>query len=70
MHPKQKINLIIDRINEAAEANLSLVLTAEEVKVLSEEIGDIHFVPVLSNEQIVQLVNEGKLGQPMFNKKD
>lgn len=70
MHPKQIINQIVDRINEAAAANQPLVLNAEEVKILSEEIGDLHYVPVLTNEQIVQLVKEGKLGQKMVDKKD
>lgn len=63
MHPKQIMNQIVDRINEAAAANQPLVLDAEEVKILAEEIGDLHFVPVLTNEQIVQLCKEGKLGQ-------
>lgn len=70
MHPKQIMNQIVDRINEAAAANQPLVLGVEEVKILAEEIGDLHFVPVLTNEQIVQLCKEGKLGQPMVNKKD
>lgn len=70
MHPKQIMNQIVDRINEAAAADQPLVLNAEEVKILSEEIGDLHYVPVLTNEQIVQLVKEGKLGQKMVDKKD
>ena len=70
MHPKQIMNQIVDRINEAAAANQPLVLDAEEVKILAEEIGDLHFVPVLTNEQIVQLCKEGKLGQPIVNKLD
>lgn len=70
MHPKQIMNQIVDRINEAAAANQPLVLDAEEVKILAEEIGDLHFVPVLTNEQIVQLCKEGKLGQKMVDKKD
>ena len=67
MHPKQIMNQIIDRINEAAAANQPLVLDAEEVKILAEEIGDLHFVPVLTNEQIVQLCKEGKLGQKIVD---
>lgn len=67
MHPKQIMNQIIDRINEAAESNQSLVLDADEVKILAEEIGDLHFVPVLTNEQIVQLCKEGKLGQKIVD---
>ena len=67
MHPKQIMNQIVDRINEAAAANHPLVLGAEEVKILAEEIGDLHFVPVLTNEQIVQLCKEGKLGQKIVD---
>ncbi|MFH7767498.1 hypothetical protein [Acinetobacter sp. BSP-28] len=67
MHPKQIMNQIVDRINEAAESNQSLVLDADEVKILAEEIGDLHFVPVLTNEQIVQLCKEGKLGQKIVD---
>ncbi|NAR50140.1 hypothetical protein GPS59_16750 [Acinetobacter haemolyticus] len=64
------INKIIHKINEAAANNESLTLSAEEVKVVSEDLGDQYFVPVLTNEQIVQLCEDGKLGQPMFSKKN
>ncbi|EXF96823.1 hypothetical protein J711_3964 [Acinetobacter baumannii 1552389] len=47
-----------------------MVLTAEEVKILSKDIGDKVFIPVLTNEQVVQLVKEGKLGQKINNTKD
>ncbi len=67
MHQKQIFNQIVDRINEAAAANQPLVLGSEEVKILAEEIGDLHFVPVLTNEQIVQLCKEGKLGQKIVD---
>lgn len=60
---KLPINLIIARVNEAAKNNEALVLTAEEIKILSKDIGDKVFIPVLTNEQVVQLVKEGKLGQ-------
>ena len=70
MHPKQIMNQIIERINSAAADNESLTLSPEEVKILSEEIGDLHFIPVLTNEQLIQLCNEGKLGQKMVDKKD
>lgn len=63
------INQIIDRINDAAANNEAIVLTAEEVKILSKDIGKTYFVPVLTNKQIVQLCEEGKLGKPMFPKK-
>ena len=62
------INQIITRINDAAANNEAMVLTAEEVKILSKDIGETYFVPVLTNEQIVQLCKEGKLGKPMFSK--
>ena len=63
------INQVISRINEAAANNEAMLLTAEEVKILSKDIGETYFVPVLTNEQIVQLCEEGKLGKPMFPKK-
>ena len=63
------INQIITRINDAAANNEAIVLTAEEVKILSKDIGETYFIPVLTNEQIVQLCEEGKLGQPMLPKK-
>ena len=69
MHPQQIMNQIIERINKASAANEPLTLNPEEVKILSEEIGDLHFIPVLSNEQLIQLCNEGKLGQKMVEEK-
>ncbi|KCX68698.1 hypothetical protein J560_4060, partial [Acinetobacter baumannii 855125] len=67
---KLPINQIIARINDAATHGEALVLTAEEVKILSKDIGDKVFIPVLTNEQVVQLVKEGKLGQKINNTKD
>ncbi|MBY8895916.1 hypothetical protein KSX25_15015 [Acinetobacter baumannii] len=69
---KRPINQIIARINDCCENMVtgSLVLTAEEVKILSKDIGDKVFIPVLTNEQVVQLVKEGKLGQKINNTKD
>lgn len=67
---KLPINQIISRINDAAANNETIVLTAQEVKILAEEVGDLYYVPVLTNEQIVQLCKEGKLGQKMVDKKD
>lgn len=67
---KLPINQIIARINDAATHGEALVLTAEEVKILSNDIGDKVFIPVLTNEQVVQLVKEGKLGQKINNTKD
>ncbi|RYL22136.1 hypothetical protein [Acinetobacter piscicola] len=63
------INQIITRINDAAANNEAIVLTAEEVKILSKDIGETYFIPVLTNEQIVQLYEEGKLGKSMLPKK-
>lgn len=67
---KLLINQIISRINNAAANDETIVLSAQEVKILAEEIGDLYYVPVLTNEQIVQLCKEGKLGQKMVDKKD
>ncbi|PZM01542.1 hypothetical protein DOL92_10750 [Acinetobacter nosocomialis] len=67
---KLPINQIIARINDAAKNGEVLVLTAEEVRILSKDIGDKVFIPVLTNEQVVQLVKEGKLGQKINNTKD
>lgn len=64
------INQVISRINAAAKNNQEVNLTADEVKILSQQIGDQYFVPVLTGEQIVQMVKEGKLGQRMVEKKD
>lgn len=69
MHPKQIMNQIIERINNAAADSEPITLNPEEVKILSEEIDDLHFIPVLSNEQLIQLCNEGKLGQKMVEEK-
>ncbi|MED6088810.1 hypothetical protein VZ169_19255 [Acinetobacter baumannii] len=49
---KRPINQIIARINDAAKHGEALVLTAEEVKILSKDIGDKVFIPVLTNEQV------------------
>lgn len=63
---KLLINQVIRRINEAAKNNSGLTLSIDDVKILAEEIGDQYFIPVLTNEQILQLVKEGKLGQSMI----
>lgn len=65
MHQKQKLNQIIERLNNAAENSQPLALDAEEVKVLAEEIGDIHYIPVLTMEQVAKLPSK-----PFFPKKD
>lgn len=64
------INKLIDKINDTARNNQTLNLSIEEVKLLSKELGDTVFIPVLTNEQVVQLCKDGKLGQSMFPKKD
>ena len=67
---KLPINQIIDRIIEAAASNEEISLSAPDVKILAKGIGGTRFVPVYTNEQIVQLVKEGKLGQRMVEKKE
>ncbi|TLN37941.1 hypothetical protein FED25_18570 [Acinetobacter baumannii] len=67
---KLPIKHIIARINDASKHGEALVLNDEEVKILSKDIGDKVFIPVLTNEQVVQLVKEGKLGQKINNTKD
>lgn len=57
------INQIITRINDAALAKEALLLTVDEVVILAKEIGDQVFIPVLTEEQILDLVKQGKLGQ-------
>ncbi|WP_151768995.1 hypothetical protein [Acinetobacter colistiniresistens] len=64
------INLIIKKINEAATNNQSLTLSAEEVQVISKDFGYQYFVPILTNEQLVQMCKDGKLGKPIFSTKE
>lgn len=64
------INEILDRINDAAKNNQEINLTVDEVRVLSKQIGHQYFIPVLTNEQVVKMVKEGKLGQRMVEKKE
>ncbi len=51
-------NEIIERINNAAENKEALVLTADEVRVLAEEIGDYVCVPLLTTEDMTELVKQ------------
>lgn len=67
---KLPINQIIERIIEAAENNEEISLPASDVKILAKGIGSTRFIPVYTNEQIVQLVKEGKLGQKIVNNKE
>lgn len=64
------INQIIDQLREAAQKNEGITLSAADVEILVKGIGKGRFIPVYTNEQIVQLVKEGKLGQKIVNKKD
>ncbi|KQG01701.1 hypothetical protein [Acinetobacter pittii] len=59
------INKLISKINEAASRNEPLDLTIEDVQILSKGIGDSFFIPVLTNEQVVELSKQGKLGNPI-----
>lgn len=59
------INKLISRINDAASRNEPLELTIEDVQILSKGIGDSFFIPVLTNEQVVELSKQGKLGSPI-----
>lgn len=64
------INQIIDQLREAAQKNEGVALSASDVEILVKAIGKGRFIPVYTNDQIVQLCKEGKLGQKMVNKKD
>lgn len=64
------INQIINRIIGAATNNEEISLSAADVKILAKGIGSTRFIPVYTNEQIVQLVKEGKLGQKIVTSKD
>ena len=46
---KLPINILLDKINEAAKGNQGITLTDEETKLLSKEVGDLVFIPFLSN---------------------
>ena len=45
---KLPINILLDKINEAAKGNQGITLTDEETKLLSKEVGDLVFIPFLS----------------------
>ncbi|ENX06543.1 MULTISPECIES: hypothetical protein [Acinetobacter] len=59
------INLLLEKINTAAANNESMMLSEDEVKLISEKLGDRVFIPVLTNDQLIKLCQDGKLGQPM-----
>ena len=69
-HSQLPINQVVDRLKEAAQKNEGITLSAADVEILVKGIGKGRFIPVYTNEQIVQLVKEGKLGQKIVNKKD
>ncbi len=46
---KLPINILLNKINEAAKGNQGITLTDEETKLLSKEVGDLVFIPFLSN---------------------
>ena len=52
---KLPINILLDKINEAAEGNQGITLTDEETKLLCKEVGDLVFIPFLSNEDILNM---------------
>lgn len=68
---KYLINDVLDKIRDASKNNIGLELSVDEAKILADRISDLRLIPVYTMEQITQLCDEGKLGQPMFpNKKD
>lgn len=52
---KLPINILLDKINEAAKGDQGITLTNEETKLLSKEVGDLVFIPFLSNEDILNM---------------
>lgn len=52
---KLPINILLDKINEAAKGNQGITLTDEETKLLCKEVGDLVFIPFLSNEDILNM---------------
>ena len=63
------INILIDRINDAAASNEALLLTNEEVKVLSKDVGKLRQAPVYSMDQLSALIDAGVIKtQPMVKK--
>lgn len=64
------INILIDRINDAAASNEALLLTNEEVKVLSKDVGKLRQVPVYSMDQLSALIDAGVIKTQPMEKKD
>ncbi|EOR08633.1 hypothetical protein F896_01159 [Acinetobacter genomosp. 15BJ] len=55
------INKLLDKINHYASNNEPLLLSVDEVKLLSESCGDSVFIPIYTNEQLVELCKRDKL---------
>ncbi len=53
--PELPINVLIKKINDAAKGTDGVMLTNEETKLLSEEFGDLVFIPYLTNEEILKM---------------
>jgi len=51
-------NEIIEHLKKAASDNESLQLTPEEVKILAEELGDYACVPLVTGEELMELIRE------------
>ena len=52
---KLPINILLDKINEAAKGNQGITFTDKETKLLCKEVGDLVFIPFLSNEDILNM---------------
>lgn len=57
------IEQISIKINEAVKSSSEVNLSAEEVKILAKELNEKYFLPVFTNEQIVQMIKSRKIGR-------
>ena len=57
------IEQISIKINEAVESSSEVNLSADEVKILAKELNEKYFLPVFTNEQIVQMIKSRKIGK-------
>lgn len=55
------IKQISIKINEAVESSSEVNLSADEVKILAKELNEKYFLPVFTNEQIVQMIKSRKV---------
>lgn len=53
-------NEIIERLREAAQNNEGVQLTPEEVIILVEEIGEYACVPLVTGEELMELIKNKK----------